>query len=90
VGSIGDGRFVKITSDNWILSCPAYMLKPTKEIPDITIFHCLMDEHTRTWISETVYAFFDQETADQIMQIHISKDGDDFFYGPIRRMEFIQ
>jgi hypothetical protein len=49
-----------------------------------------MDEQTRTWISETVYAFFDQETADQIMQIHISKDGDDFFYGPIRRMEFIQ
>jgi hypothetical protein len=66
--AIGDGRSMKITSDNWIPGCPAYMLKTTKEIPSIATVHCLMDEQTRKWIPETVYAFFDRETAGQLIR----------------------
>jgi hypothetical protein len=79
---IGDGRSVKITSDNWIPGRPPYMLRPVKTIPDVATVHCLIDDQTRSWIPETVYAFFDEETADQIMQIQICKEGGDFVRWP--------
>jgi ribonuclease HI len=79
---IGDGRTVKITSDNWIPDRPAYMLRPVKEIPGVATVHCLIDAQSRSWIPETVNAFFDEGTADQIMQVQISKDGADFIRWP--------
>jgi hypothetical protein len=79
---IGDGRSVKITSDNWIPDRPAYMLCPINDIPAVASVNCLVDDQSRTWIPETVNAFFDEETAEQIMQIQISKDGGDFIRWP--------
>jgi hypothetical protein len=80
---IGNGRSVNIMSDHWIPDRPPYMLRPIKPIPAIAIVNCLMDEETGSWIPETVYAFFDQETADQIMQIQIYRHrGDDFVRCP--------
>jgi hypothetical protein len=58
------------------------MLCPVKYIPAVASVHCLIDDQTRTWIPETVNAFFDEETAEQIMQIQISKDGGDFIRWP--------
>jgi hypothetical protein len=54
------------------------MLCLVKEIPDVATIHCMIDDQPKSWIAETVYAFFDQETADQIMQLQISKEGEDF------------
>jgi hypothetical protein len=78
--AIGDRRSVKITSGNWIADRPPYMACPLKEIPNVAMVHCILDEHTRSWIPETIYAFFDRETADQIMEIHISQDWGDFIF----------
>jgi hypothetical protein len=41
------------------------MLSPLKTIPEIaTVLNCLIDEETGSLISETFYAFFDQERED--------------------------
>jgi hypothetical protein len=61
------------------------MLRPVKAIPAVATVHCLMDKQARSWIPETVYAFFYEEIADQIMQIQISKDGEDFIRWPHTR-----
>jgi hypothetical protein len=53
-----------------------------REIPDVATVHCLIDDQSRSWVAETVYAFFDQETADHIMQLQISKEGEDFVRWP--------
>jgi hypothetical protein len=79
---IGDGKSVKINSDPWIPGRPPYMLKPVKKIPDVATVSCLIDDETGCWIEETVNAFFDSETAQQILQIHISRHGGDFVYWP--------
>jgi hypothetical protein len=39
----------------------------------------LIDDQTGSWIPETVYAFFDKDTADLIMQVQISRHGGDDF-----------
>jgi hypothetical protein len=38
----------------------------------------LIDEETRSWIPETVHAFFDPQIAEQILSIQISQHGGDF------------
>jgi hypothetical protein len=53
---IGDGRSVKITSDNWISDRLTCMLFPVKDIPTVASVHCLIDDQTRTWIPQTVNA----------------------------------
>jgi ribonuclease HI len=58
------------------------MLKPVSDIPAVATVHCLMDDQTRSCSAETVYAFFDQETADLIMQIPIAQEGGDFVRWP--------
>jgi hypothetical protein len=76
---IGNGRSVKIMSDNWIPEQPLYLVKPLKPIPNVATVHCLIDERTGTWCPETVYAFFDQETADLIMQVQVGRHGGEDF-----------
>jgi hypothetical protein len=83
---IGNGQSVKITSDHWIPERPPYMLKPLIPIPNEAIVSCLMDDQTCQWIPEMVYAFFDKETTDLIMQVQISKHGgEDFVRWPHTR-----
>jgi hypothetical protein len=76
---IGDGKTVKILSDNWIPHCPPGMLKPTSAIPAFSTVHCLLDEERGDWCPETVHAFFDTGMAERIMQIPIARRvGEDF------------
>jgi hypothetical protein len=83
---IGDGRTVKITSDHWIPGRPPYMLKPLKRIPNSATIHCLIDEVSGSWVAESIYAFFDKETSDLIMQVPISRHGgSDFVRWPHTR-----
>jgi hypothetical protein len=42
------------------------MLSPLKTIPEIVTVNCLIDEEIGSWISETFYAFFDQEMEDLV------------------------
>ena len=58
------------------------MLRPVNPIPVAATVNCLIDDHTRSWIPEKVHAFFNEETADQIMQIQISKEGGDYIRWP--------
>jgi hypothetical protein len=43
---IGDGKYIKLTSDHWIPDRPPYMLNPLKPIPDVATIDCLIDEET--------------------------------------------
>jgi hypothetical protein len=49
------------------------MFKPLKPIPAAATVSWLIDEQTCTWIPETIYAFFDKDTADNILQVQISR-----------------
>jgi hypothetical protein len=75
---IGDSKSVMINSDSWIPGCLPYMLKPLTPIPSVATVSCLIDEETRSWIPEIVHAFFDPQTAEQILSIQISRHGGDF------------
>jgi hypothetical protein len=55
------------------------MLRPVLAIPNIATVDCLIDEQSRSWIPETINAFFDDQTAGQIMQIPICRQGGDDF-----------
>jgi hypothetical protein len=70
---VGDGKAIKITSDNWIQ--PPYMVNPLKLIPNHATVNCLFDEETRGWNPDTINAFFDQETASKILQVQICRHG---------------
>jgi hypothetical protein len=62
---------------------PTIYAETPQDNPSFATVHCLIDEQTGSWIPETVYAFFDQETADLIMQVQISRHGgDDFVHWP--------
>jgi hypothetical protein len=54
------------------------MFKPLMPIPSVATVSCLIDEETRSWIPETVHAFFDPQIAEQILSILISRHGGDF------------
>jgi hypothetical protein len=47
---VGDGKAIKITSDNWILDRPPYMVNPLKPIMNHATIDCFFDEETREWI----------------------------------------
>ena len=88
---IGDGRSVKIISDNWIPGFPPAILKPISPIPSTATVHCLMDEETGSWNEENVNAFFSPATAAQILQVPISRHaGDDFVCWPHTRHGLFQ
>lgn len=83
---IGDGKTVKIISDNWIPRFPPVILKPTSPIPLTATVHCLINEESGTWNLENVHAFFSHATALQILQVPISRHaGDDFVCWPHTR-----
>jgi hypothetical protein len=83
---IGDGRTVRILKDFWVPQYPPALLKPISPIPDQATVHCLIDEETGTWISESVQAFFNPQAAAQIMQVPISGlVGEDYVFWPHTR-----
>jgi hypothetical protein len=83
---IGDGKSVKILTDNWIPRFPPELLRPLSPIPNSATVHCLMNEEEGTWNEENVHAFFDQATAEQILQVPISRfQGEDFVCWPFTR-----
>jgi hypothetical protein len=58
------------------------MLTPVKDIPNIATINFFIDEETGSGILETVNAFFDPDTAEQILSIYISRHGEDFVCWP--------
>jgi hypothetical protein len=58
------------------------MLNPVKRIPNVTTVSCLIDEATSSWIPETVNAFFDPDSTEQILSIQVSRHGDYFVHWP--------
>jgi hypothetical protein len=55
---VGDGKAIKMMSDNWIPDRPPYMVNPLKPILNHATVSCLFDEETREWIPEMINAFF--------------------------------
>ena len=82
---IANDQKVKIMSDNWIPGRPPQLLRSLSPIPESARVCTLMaDNHS--WNEENVRAFFAQETADLILQTHISRQGgDDFVSWPHTR-----
>jgi hypothetical protein len=83
---IGDGRTVKIQSDNWVPRYPPEILKPTSPIPANATVHCLLDDVSKGWCEETVRAFFSPSVAAQILKIPIARhDREDFVCWPFTK-----
>jgi hypothetical protein len=83
---IGDGKTVKILSDNWVPNFPPSFLKPKSPIPASATVHCLMDEETGLWNLENVNAFFEEDAAKQILKVPIASfEGGDYACWPHTR-----
>ena len=73
--NIGDGRKVKILSDNWIPDTPPNLVHSLLPIPVCATVNYLMFDGHASWNEEMVRAIFPARTAEQIMQTQISQHG---------------
>jgi hypothetical protein len=55
---IRDGKTVNILSENWIPHFQPGLFKTVSPIPSTAKVHCLLNEDSREWCSETVHACF--------------------------------
>lgn len=80
---IGNGTSVKIINDFWIPRIKPSMVRPLLPIPEDVTVDFLLDSSRGEWDEIKVFAFFDEATAQQIMQIPVSgHGGEDFISWP--------
>lgn len=76
---VGDGKSIKIMSDNWIPNVQAGLVSPLMHIPEDATVQFLMEEGGKEWNHDLVKYAFDEETANEILQVPISRHGGDDF-----------
>jgi hypothetical protein len=76
---IGDGSKTKIQTDNWISGVQPSMLKPLVPLLDNQTVDTLILDGSRSWDTDLIETLFSEEVAAKIVQIPISRFGDDDF-----------
>jgi hypothetical protein len=80
---VGDGRSIRLLTDNWIPNYAPGSFTLLAHIPDgATVDFLLQDDHG-AWDVDVVRAIFEEEVANQVLQIQISRSvGVDFLSWP--------
>lgn len=80
---IGNGSSVKILKDHWIPGIKPSMVRPLLPMPDDVTVDFLVNAAIGEWDEDKVFSFFDETTAQQILQIPVSAHGgEDFISWP--------
>jgi hypothetical protein len=73
--SVGDGKKIKLLTDNWIPNVLPGSFKTLSPIPDgATVESLLKDDHS-SWDADVVRAVFEEEVANQVLQVPVSRRG---------------
>ena len=84
--SIGDGKKVKLLTDNWIPGVRPGSFHPLTPIPDGATVDCFLDGTHRAWDTDVVCSVLEEEVAIQVLQVPISRRrGEDFVSWPFTK-----
>jgi hypothetical protein len=84
--SIGDGKRVKVLTDNWIPNVKVGLVKPLTPVPNGATVDFLLNDSNSSWSVDVVRSVFEEEVADQILQVPISRrGGEDFISWPFTK-----
>jgi hypothetical protein len=72
---VGDGQTIKLKSAHWIPNMRPEMLQFRAPVPDDTTVSFLLSDDHRSWCVDTVRTIFDDEVANAVLQIPISRRG---------------
>jgi ribonuclease HI len=83
---VGDGKKIKLLTDNWIPGYRPGSFKLLTPIPNGATVDFLLDEDHCSWDAHVVRSVFEEDIADQVLQIPISRrGGEDFVSWPFTR-----
>jgi hypothetical protein len=81
--SVGDRKTIKVLSDYWIPNVRPEMLRPLTPVPAGATVSFLHYKNYSAWDADVVRTIFEEEVANHILQIPISKRvGADFISWP--------
>jgi hypothetical protein len=84
--SVGDGNKINLKSDYWIPNMRPEVLRFLAPVPDDATVSFLLSHDLRAWSVETVRAVFDEEVANAVLKIPISRrGGNDFLSWPLTK-----
>lgn len=73
---VGDGKTIKIFSDNWIPGFRPHLVTTLSPFPTDATVSCLMNEDARCWDGDLIRSLFPVDIAKEILQMPISRHGD--------------
>ena len=84
---VGNGRKIKMLTDNWIPNFKPGSFRLLAPVPaGATVDFLLSDDDHCSWNTDTVHSIFEEEVANQILQIPISRRvSEDFMSWPFTR-----
>jgi hypothetical protein len=83
---VGDGKSIKIMTDNWIPGLTPDRVVALQPLPENATVDFLLDPDTDSWDPELVHSLFEEETAAKILRVPLSRHGgDDFASWPYAR-----
>jgi hypothetical protein len=84
--NIGNGSNIKVLTDPWIPNVRPEMLKTLTPLPNGTTVDVLLIEDHRSWDADVVRSVFEEEIANLVLQIPISRrGGEDFLSWPLTK-----
>jgi hypothetical protein len=84
--SVGDGKRIKVLTDRWIPNVNPCTLRTLTPIPIGATVDCLLSDDHGSWDAEVVRAVFEEDVANRVLDIPISRrGGDDFISGPFTK-----
>jgi hypothetical protein len=81
--SVGNGNNIKVLTDPWIPNVRPEMLQTLTPLPNGMTVDVLLTEDHRSWDADVVRSVFEEEIANLVLQIPISRrGGEDFLSWP--------
>jgi hypothetical protein len=84
--SVGDGKKIKLLTDNWIPNIAPGSFKTLTPVPSgVSVDFLLLEDHS-SWDADIVRSVFEEEVANQVLQIPVSSQvGEDFASWPFTK-----
>jgi hypothetical protein len=76
---VGDGKSIKIMTDNWIPGITPDRVAALQPLPENATVDFLIDPDTDSWDTELVHSLFEEETAAKILRVPLSRHGGNDF-----------
>jgi hypothetical protein len=84
--SVGNGSKIKVLNGPWIPNVRPEMLKTLTPLPNVTTVDVVLTEDHRSWDTDIVRSVFEEEIANLVLQIPITRrGGEDFLSCPFTK-----